>query len=74
MLGRVTDLARLKISKSAMTNVKNANPLSRFINFIENSIDMTAFAKVEAADLAVGIDWGTVPAPRTFIAGLKLDF
>ena len=27
-----------------------------------------------SSDLAVGIDWGTVPAPRTFIAGLKLDF
>ena len=27
-----------------------------------------------ASDLAVGIDWGTVPAPRTVIAGFKLDF
>lgn len=27
-----------------------------------------------SSDLAVGIDWGTVPAPRTFIAGVKLDF
>ena len=27
-----------------------------------------------SSDLAVGIDWGTVPAARTFIAGLKLDF
>ena len=27
-----------------------------------------------ASDLAVGIDWGTVPAPRTIIAGLKIDF
>ncbi len=27
-----------------------------------------------SSDLAVGIDWGTVPAPRTFIAGLKLAF
>ena len=27
-----------------------------------------------SSDLAVGIDWGTVPAPRTFIAGLKIDF
>jgi len=27
-----------------------------------------------SSDLAVGIDWGTVPAPRTIIAGLKLDF
>ncbi len=27
-----------------------------------------------SSDLAVGIDWGTVPAPRTFIAGLRLDF
>ncbi len=27
-----------------------------------------------ASDLAVGIDWGTVPAPRSFILGLKLDF
>jgi hypothetical protein len=27
-----------------------------------------------SSDLAVGIDWGTVPAPRTFIVGLKLDF
>lgn len=27
-----------------------------------------------SSDLAVGIDWGTVPAPRTFIAGIKLDF
>ncbi len=27
-----------------------------------------------SSDLAVGIDWGTVPAPRTFIMGLKLDF
>jgi hypothetical protein len=26
------------------------------------------------SDLAVGIDWGTVPAPRTMIVGLKLDF
>ncbi|HOY05485.1 MAG TPA: TonB-dependent receptor [Saprospiraceae bacterium] len=27
-----------------------------------------------SSDLAVGIDWGTVPAPRTFIAGLKIEF
>lgn len=27
-----------------------------------------------SSDLAVGIDWGTVPAPRTFIVGLKVDF
>ena len=27
-----------------------------------------------SSDLAVGIDWGTVPPPRTFIVGLKLDF
>jgi TonB-linked SusC/RagA family outer membrane protein len=27
-----------------------------------------------SSDLAVGIDWGTVPAPRTFIAGLKMEF
>jgi len=27
-----------------------------------------------ASDLAVGIDWGTVPASRTFMAGLSLDF
>ncbi len=27
-----------------------------------------------SSDLAVGIDWGTVPAPRTFIAGVKVDF
>ncbi len=27
-----------------------------------------------SSDLAVGIDWGTVPAPRTFIAGLTLNF
>ncbi len=26
------------------------------------------------SDLAVGIDWGTVPAPRTFILGLSMDF
>ena len=27
-----------------------------------------------SSDLAVGVDWGTVPAPRTFIAGFKIDF
>ncbi len=27
-----------------------------------------------ASDLAVGIDWGTVPSPRTFIAGLRMVF
>ncbi len=27
-----------------------------------------------ASDLAVGIDWGTVPAPRTFIGGIRMDF
>ncbi len=27
-----------------------------------------------ASDLAVGIDWGTVPAPRTFVAGIRMDF
>lgn len=27
-----------------------------------------------SSDLAVGIDWGTVPAPRTFIGGLTLRF
>ncbi len=27
-----------------------------------------------ASDLSVGIDWGTVPAPRTFIAGIQLQF
>ncbi|MBK8518132.1 MAG: TonB-dependent receptor [Saprospiraceae bacterium] len=27
-----------------------------------------------SSDLAVGIDWGTVPAPRTYVAGIKVDF
>ncbi len=27
-----------------------------------------------SSDLAVGVDWGTVPAPRTFIAGFRLGF
>lgn len=27
-----------------------------------------------SSDLAVGIDWGTVPAPRTVIGGIKVDF
>ncbi len=27
-----------------------------------------------SSDLAVGVDWGTVPAPRTIIAGFKIDF
>jgi TonB-linked SusC/RagA family outer membrane protein len=27
-----------------------------------------------SSDLAVGIDWGTVPAPRTFIAGVRMAF
>ncbi|MCB9274671.1 MAG: TonB-dependent receptor [Lewinellaceae bacterium] len=27
-----------------------------------------------SSDLSVGIDWGTVPAPRTWIAGLQLGF
>ncbi|MEO7176574.1 MAG: TonB-dependent receptor [Saprospiraceae bacterium] len=27
-----------------------------------------------SSDLAVGIDWGTIPAPRTYLAGLTLDF
>ena len=27
-----------------------------------------------SSDLAVGIDWGTVPSPRTIIGGLKVDF
>jgi TonB-linked SusC/RagA family outer membrane protein len=27
-----------------------------------------------SSDLAVGIDWGTVPAPRTMIIGAKMDF
>ena len=27
-----------------------------------------------SSDLAVGIDWGTVPAPRTFLVGLNLKF
>ena len=27
-----------------------------------------------SSDLAVGIDWGTVPAPRTYVAGIKIDF
>jgi len=27
-----------------------------------------------SSDLAVGIDWGTVPAPRTYVAGFKIDF
>lgn len=27
-----------------------------------------------ASDLAVGIDWGTVPSPRTFILGAKMVF
>jgi TonB-dependent starch-binding outer membrane protein SusC len=26
------------------------------------------------SDLAVGIDWGTVPAPRTFLIGMNLNF
>jgi TonB-linked SusC/RagA family outer membrane protein len=27
-----------------------------------------------SSDLAVGVDWGTVPAPRTFIFGLRMQF
>jgi TonB-dependent starch-binding outer membrane protein SusC len=27
-----------------------------------------------SSDLAVGIDWGTVPAPRTFIGGVRVEF
>lgn len=27
-----------------------------------------------SSDLSVGIDWGTVPAPRTFIGGVQLQF
>ena len=27
-----------------------------------------------SSDLAVGIDWGTVPAPRTWIGGVRVDF
>jgi TonB-linked SusC/RagA family outer membrane protein len=27
-----------------------------------------------SSDLAVGIDWGTVPAPRTFIGGIRIEF
>jgi hypothetical protein len=27
-----------------------------------------------SSDLAVGIDWGTVPAPRTFLVGINLKF
>jgi len=27
-----------------------------------------------ASDLAVGIDWGTVPAPRTFLFGIRMGF
>ena len=27
-----------------------------------------------SSDLAVGIDWGTVPAPRTYVAGFRIDF
>jgi hypothetical protein len=27
-----------------------------------------------SSDLAVGIDWGTVPAPRTIIAGINIGF
>ncbi|MBK9256789.1 MAG: TonB-dependent receptor [Saprospiraceae bacterium] len=27
-----------------------------------------------SSDLAVGIDWGTVPAPRTYIAGIRVEF
>lgn len=27
-----------------------------------------------SSDLAVGIDWGTVPSPRTYTFGIKLDF
>ncbi len=27
-----------------------------------------------SSDLSVGIDWGTVPAPRTWIAGLQMEF
>jgi TonB-linked SusC/RagA family outer membrane protein len=27
-----------------------------------------------SSDLAVGIDWGTIPAPRTFIGGIRMNF
>jgi hypothetical protein len=27
-----------------------------------------------SSDLSVGIDWGTVPAPRTWIAGIQMEF
>ncbi|MEZ4895568.1 MAG: TonB-dependent receptor [Saprospiraceae bacterium] len=37
-----------------------------------NSNDTQGFGV--SSDLAVGIDWGTVPAPRIFMLGLDLDF
>ncbi|MCB0602269.1 MAG: TonB-dependent receptor, partial [Saprospiraceae bacterium] len=37
-----------------------------------NSNDTNGFGV--SSDLAVGIDWGTVPAPRIFMVGIDLDF
>lgn len=61
----------------------------RFYLTVQNAFTFTSYSGLDpeiqansndtrglgiSSDLAVGIDWGTVPAPRTFIAGFQLKF
>ncbi|MCB0561136.1 MAG: TonB-dependent receptor [Lewinellaceae bacterium] len=73
---------------SLMKNSKVASRLRIYFS-VQNALTFTSYPGLDpeiqanandtqgfnvSSDLAVGIDWGTVPSPRTFIAGVNLDF
>ncbi len=71
-----------------LKNTKVASRLRLYLS-VQNALTFTSYPGLDpeiqantndtqgfniSSDLAVGIDWGTVPSPRTFIAGVNLDF
>ncbi len=71
-----TSNVRSPVSIRIYTTVQNAFTWTKYTGLdpeIQANTNDTRGAGL-SSDLAVGIDWGTVPAPRTFIFGVKMDF
>ena len=79
-----------QVTNNQQPKSNNQNPISfRVYATVQNAFTWTKYTGLDpeiqantndtrgaglSSDLAVGIDWGTVPAPRTFIFGVKMDF
>jgi TonB-linked SusC/RagA family outer membrane protein len=74
----LTDLLKLDAIQNLRVycGIRNAFTLTKYSGLdpeIQANTNDTQGFNI-SSDLAVGIDWGTVPAPRTFLFGVNLDF